>query len=153
MTRDAIIIIILTLILLFVSITYFTVYRPVSFNTPEQIIDIPEGTGIKMIAQNLESAGLIRNATAFYLLGLFKKKDSLKAGEYLLSPGMTPFEIIEIIRQGRVIQHKITIPEGFNIFQIADLLEIKGLANKKSFLSALYYRNFWIDIVKSIAKF
>jgi len=134
MTRDTIIIIILTLILLFVSITYFTVFRPVSFNTPEQIIEIPEGTGIKMIAKNLESAGLIRNATAFYLLGLFKKKDPLKAGEYLLSPGMTPFEILEIIRQGRVIQHKTTIPEGFNIFQIADLLEIKGLANKKRFL-------------------
>ncbi|MGA1790728.1 MAG: endolytic transglycosylase MltG [bacterium] len=134
MTRDTIIIIILTLILLFVSITYFTVFRPVSLKTPEQIIDIQEGTGIKMIAKNLESAGLIRNATAFYLLGLFKKKDSLKAGEYLLSPGMTPFEILEIIRQGRVVQYKTTIPEGFNIFQIADLLGIKGLTNKNKFL-------------------
>jgi len=142
MKRNLILIIILTLILLSVNIMYHWIFVPVSLNAPEQVINIPEGSGIKTISKCLESAGLIHNATAFYLLGLFQGKGSLKAGEYNLSPSMTPFEILKIIRQGRVILHKITIPEGFNIYQIANLLEKKDFSDKESFLKQCSDPNF-----------
>jgi UPF0755 protein len=135
MKRDSILIVLLTLVLLSVTIIYLKIFTPVSLNAPEQIINIPEGLGIKTISRSLKSAGLIRNATAFYLLGVVQGKSSLKAGEYNLNPGMTPFEILEILKQGRVVQHKITIPEGFNIFQIANLLREKGLSDKETFLN------------------
>ncbi len=137
MTRRSIlipIVVILTLILIFAIIFYSKYIAPVSWGGTDQIVTIPDGAGIKAIAHQLESTGFIRNASAFYLLSLFQKDESLKAGEYHLNPGMSPFEILKIIRKGRVVQHKVTIPEGFNIFQIADLLEQKGLAKKKIFL-------------------
>jgi UPF0755 protein len=132
--RDITLIVLLTLILLSVTIIYHKIFTPVSQNTPEKIINIPEGSGIKTISRSLKSAGLIRNATAFYLLSVVRGKSSLKAGEYNLNPGMTPFEILDILEQGRVVQHKITIPEGFNIFQIANLFGEKNLSDKELFL-------------------
>jgi UPF0755 protein len=135
MTRDSIIIIILTFILLLVSIAYSRILVPFSLEANEQIVNIPEGAGIKTIASLLESAGIIRNGTMFYLLDLLHGKGSLKAGEYSLNPSMRPLEILEIIRQGRVIQYKFTVPEGFNIFQITDLLEKKGLAKRDIFFA------------------
>ena len=47
---------------------------------------------------------------------------------------MTPLEILEIIRKGRVVSRKITVPEGLTIFQIADLLAERGWARRDTFL-------------------
>ncbi|MGA1839369.1 MAG: endolytic transglycosylase MltG [bacterium] len=132
---DLTLIILLTLFLLSATIIYHKIFTPVSLNTPEKIVNIPEGSGIKTISRSLKSAGLIRNATAFYLLSMVQGKSSLKAGEYNLNPGMTPFEILDILEQGRVVQHKITVPEGFNIYQIANLFGEKDLSDKEVFLT------------------
>jgi len=42
----------------------------------------------------------------------------LKAGEYAFTAGMTPAQVIEQIARGLVVIHKVTIPEGWNLFQI-----------------------------------
>jgi UPF0755 protein len=42
---------------------------------------------------------------------------------------------MEILTRGVIITHPITIPEGYNRVQIADLLEQKGLIDKRKFLS------------------
>lgn len=47
----------------------------------------------------------------------------LKVGEYALDPGVTPRQLLLDMRQGRVIQHRVTIVEGWNIRQLRAALK------------------------------
>ena len=47
---------------------------------------------------------------------------------------MAPIKILEKIRKGLVVLHAVTVPEGFTMEQIADLLAEKGLIQKEMFL-------------------
>jgi UPF0755 protein len=43
-------------------------------------------------------------------------------------------DIVRILEQGRVLVHRVTIPEGSTIWQIATLLDAEGLVDKQRFL-------------------
>ena len=98
---------------------------------------VEPGSDLVNIAQMLEKKGLVFSQLKFRLIariyGLDKK---IQAGEYLLSPDMTPAQIIDIITKGRVYLHRLVIPEGFNLKQIAHTVEDAGLANAATFLKA-----------------
>ncbi len=111
------------------------VMKPVAKSGPSVLFEISKGSSFKTIAQDLERHGLIRSKDAFYILAWYKEElASIKAGEYKLSPAMTPDEILEILVSGKVVRHLVTIPEGYNMFQIARLLERGGLLKKKAFI-------------------
>ncbi|NPA94779.1 MAG: endolytic transglycosylase MltG [Thermodesulfobacteria bacterium] len=117
--------------------------EPVSPTPVYKIVDIPKGSSFKNVAQLLEEKGLIRSKEAFWLLAWYRKELNLiKAGEYKLSPSMTPERILDILVAGQVVQHMVTIPEGFNMFQIADLLKRAGLVKKKEFLAVVTDKEF-----------
>ena len=100
-----------------------------------QVFVVKEGSSLKEVAGELEKGGLITNKTLFVLWARVKGYGKgVRAGEYSLSPAMAPIQLLEILRKGLVILHAVTIPEGFTRHQIADLLEAKGLADKKHFL-------------------
>jgi len=44
-------------------------------------------------------------------------------------------QLLAILEQGKIFCHKITIPEGYTIYQIADLLAAKGLAKRENFIN------------------
>ncbi len=109
--------------------------RPVAQSAPAVIFDIPKGSSFLTIAQELETRGLIRSKEVFYVLAWYKKElSALKAGEYKLSPAMSPEEILEILVSGKVVRHLITIPEGYNMFEIARLLDRGALVQASTFL-------------------
>jgi len=60
---------------------------------------------------------------------------SVKAGEYRLSSRMAPLEVLDILSRGKIIPHYVTIPEGFTLTQIAEVLEKNGLAERAKFLA------------------
>ncbi len=117
--------------------------QPVSTVPSYMVVEIPKGTSFKDVAKRLEEKGLIRSKEIFYLLAWYKKQAGLiKAGEYKLSPSMTPEKILQILVSGKVVQHLVTIPEGYNMFQIADLLQRASLAKKSTFLSVVTDKEF-----------
>ncbi len=116
---------------------------PASRTAKPVIVKIANGSSFKMIAAELQKKGVIRSKDAFYVLAwLGKRLSDIKAGEYKLSPAMSPDEILDILVSGKVVQHLITIPEGYNMFQIASLLDRAGLAKKKAFLEVCTDKNF-----------
>jgi UPF0755 protein len=58
----------------------------------------------------------------------------LKAGEYLLSAAMPPRQILDIMVKGAVNLHKLTVPEGYSIPQIAALVENAKFGSKINFI-------------------
>ena len=67
------------------------------------------------------------------LKGLDKR---IRAGEYLLNSNMTPTQMLEIFISGKVMLHRVTVPEGFTQQQIAVLLEQSGLVSEQAFIEA-----------------
>ena len=61
-------------------------------------VTIEEGMDAKAIGQLLESKGLIKDGTLFYLQNILSKyKGDLKAGDYVLNTSMTTEEMMAVI--------------------------------------------------------
>ena len=48
----------------------------------------------------------------------------------------SPLEIVEVLIRGQVVLHKLTVPEGYNIKQVAQLVGQTGLVQEEAFLRA-----------------
>lgn len=134
--KNRLVIISLTLILLLmpsVCLVYFNYFIP--SNTKKVIIEIPQGMGLREIAAKLEEFGVVKSDKIFILAVITKGKQSrLQAGEYEFGPGESMSNVIKKIVRGDVIVRKITIPEGLNIYEIADLLDAKGVISGEEFI-------------------
>ena len=99
------------------------------------IIRVRPGQTLKSTANILHQTNLIKSRLKFILIARLKGMDKhLKAGEYLLSAAMPPRQILEIMVKGAVNLHKLTVPEGYNISQIAVLVENAKLGSKNEFI-------------------
>jgi UPF0755 protein len=108
---------------------------PADMEAASQVVVIKEGMSLKEVAENLEQHNIITSQTLFMQWARFNGYSRMiKAGEYQLSPDMTPLQIMEKIIKGIIITHPVTIPEGYSINQIAELLADKGLVDKDKFL-------------------
>ncbi len=123
--------------------TYTLLYTPPNKGKLSKIITIHEKASFKDVARQFETEGVISSRRFFVILariiGVDKK---IQAGEYLLNTSMLPLEILDIIKNGKVYQHKITIPEGYNIKQIGQLLEEEGFAVYKDYFKLVHSKEF-----------
>jgi UPF0755 protein len=111
--------------------------QPSGNDISEKIITVLPGQHFKMIATQLEGAGIIRNSIRFKLFAQFKGYDKrIKAGEYRLSTTLSPKQILEIMVSGKVALYRITIPEGYNLVQIAGIVSNMGLAEAPVFIQS-----------------
>ena len=106
-------------------------------DTVPVIITIRPGQTLNSTADMLYQAKVIKNSLKFALIARIKGYDKrLKAGEYLLSAAMTPLQLLDIMVRGAVKLYKLTIPEGYNLYQIAELVDAAHLGTKADFIQA-----------------
>jgi len=110
---------------------------PAGTEPVEQIVVVKSGQGFKSFSKMLRERGIIEHPTKFRLFARFKGYDKkIKAGEYGLSSAMTPNKILEIMVQGKVLLHRLTIPEGYNLQQVAQAVSRAGFGTETDFLKA-----------------
>lgn len=102
-----------------------------------QIFEITKGQTTHQVAQKLYQEGLIRNALFFRLYSQLNGQGmKIRTGEYQLSATMRMSEILDIITLGKSISYPITLREGINLYEIADILDEKNIVKKEEFLKA-----------------
>lgn len=121
----------LAVILLFVSAGVFVwLNAPTHRNRESKEFEIKAGEPAVRVAHRLQKEGLIKSPQLFVLsakaTGSSRK---LQKGLYLLSDNMSTWEILDFIAKGKVYTIRVTIPEGYEIRQIARLLEEKKLVS------------------------
>jgi len=110
---------------------------------PGKIVSIPVNSGLFKIRGILIREGIITRDRRFLLTArLFDLTNRLKAGSYFILSGQTPYRILRDMEAGRVIQQRVTIPEGANMYQVADLLQNSGIATAENFLAAMRNQEF-----------
>ena len=112
----------------------YTPFGPAATSNPIYV-DIAPGTGTQSIAAQLEHAGAIRSRYAFLILRTLKGR-KLLAGEYRFDHPSPAAEVYARIARGDVYTIAVTIPEGYNIFDIADAVDKAGLVPHDKFLAA-----------------
>lgn len=106
-------------------------------------VNIPQGSSTREIGNILEKAGLIKSSDFFVLYTRYLQREKdLQAGEYNISTKLSLSSILEVIAGGQVVYHKVTIPEGYTVKQIAGLLSEKGLVDKERFFKAVNSEDF-----------
>lgn len=115
---------------------YITFFTPASREGGVRTVYIQKGLGFRVVAENLEKAGVVRDAESFIyaarLLGAYKK---VQAGEYELDSSMTPLSILNALTKGKVKNHLVIIPEGYNIKDVAGALGAEGLVDPAEFMA------------------
>ena len=119
--------------------------------TEDKVVTIPPRSGMMDIADLLKREGVIDEHRLIFMGGVIalKAKSDLKAGEYVFPKRASVRDVVEIIVEGKVVQHQITIPEGLTSEQIvARLLEnemlsgsIKDVPREGSLLPDGYHIN------------
>lgn len=102
-----------------------------------KVVDIsfPPGSGIRRLASELKAGGVIRSSWHFILVTRLRgQAHRLKAGEYRFNDGMTPAMILRKLVAGDVDFRRFALPEGYSVYQAAELLDQKGYFTKDSFL-------------------
>ena len=104
---------------------------------------IEAGTSKQDIAKNLQNAHLIRNE---YVLDayLYLTRPTIQAGEYELSPSMTPKEIINKFKNGDIVVKtvNVTLLEGETVEDYAETLSKTLSFTKEEFLSTIKDKEF-----------
>lgn len=95
-----------------------------------KIITIEEGNTLNMVAENFADKKLISSTFWFETVGWLLRADKkVKAGEYFFDKPLTAVQLMKDITsdscQPELI--KITIPEGFDLRDIASLFKAKGI--------------------------
>ena len=88
-----------------------------------KIVVIPHGAHLRAIADTLATAGVVRHAPSFVLGVLAERKSAaLKAGEYEFAAAMSARAAADLLASGRVVRHRLTVPEGLTSAEIATLI-------------------------------
>ena len=99
-------------------------------------VDFPRGTSSQALADKLVRAGVIRSRWDFLLARTVDRGRVLQAGEYRFNHPASAIEVYDRIARGDVFYYELVVPEGRNLFDIANAVEQIGLFSAAQFLAA-----------------
>jgi UPF0755 protein len=96
------------------------VVPPLAQGTEAPTLKIERGDGLQVVLRKLRQAGVEAGHPLEWRL-LARQLDAagrIKVGEYALDPGMSPRQLLQRLRDGRVIHYRVTLVEGWNFRQL-----------------------------------
>lgn len=131
-------IIIIIAFIIFLLIYKNTIKHPLKTNE-DIVININEGDSFYSIIESLKEEDKVNGVSFIKLYTKLLNKDvEVKSGEYLIHKDSSVNDIIEILSKGEALNLvDITIPEGYTIEDIANILEDEGICSKEDFILAI----------------
>ena len=93
---------------------------PIGGASVESTLEVASGDAFPTVLRKLREQGVSSGTDLQWRL-LARQTDTasqLKVGEYALDPTLTPRELLQRMREGRTLQYRFTIVEGWNIRQL-----------------------------------
>lgn len=112
------------------SIIFFSPYQG-----EDKTFSISPGEGFASVNGRLSRERIISNARIFHYYAKYTDKmNQLRAGSYLITSGMHMGDILDTLTEGTPILNSVTIPEGKNLYQIAQLMEENDICKAQDFI-------------------
>src|SRR4051794_19229211 len=84
---------------------------------------IPRGAGPSTMATLLQDEGIIEHAKLFRVaLMIDPSPKPIKAGEYEIPPRVSMQGLVELLQSGKVVQRRLTVPEGASTAEVLELM-------------------------------
>ncbi len=133
---------------------FATEYLGLGFGEPKQcVVDIPEGSGTKVIAEELQKSGAISSPFLFRVYSKLSGNDgTYQYGVYNFSSELGYKDIVRKLKTegAKAKTVKVTIPEMSRIDEIMQILEDNGVCTKADFRNAVVNGKYEFDFVKEI---
>ncbi|MEO8796370.1 MAG: endolytic transglycosylase MltG, partial [Polyangiaceae bacterium] len=127
-------------VLAFVAGVLLVVYpaRPAPGSGKLIAVDLAGNETPAALADELAAAGVITHPELFSaFVHLHASGEKIAAGTHVFTDALTPSEVLaRVLRFGAGPKEKVTIPEGWNRFDIGKRLEAKGVCSAKRFVEA-----------------
>ena len=113
----------------------FSLAQPYKGFSSDVILDFPKGTSTADMASELANAGVVRSSWQFLLARAFRSSARLQAGEYRFANPASVWTVFDRIARGDVFFYELTVPEGSNLFDIAQSVDQLGFLKGSDFLA------------------
>jgi len=111
--------------------------RPYRGHRPDKVfVDVPRGASRRSIADLLWRNRIIRNRVAFLLYSDWHSRHPLQAGEYLFDQPLDSREVFWKIARGQIFVRRLTVPEGWTMYDVAAEVERQEICSREDFLHA-----------------
>ncbi|WP_018875483.1 endolytic transglycosylase MltG [Thioalkalivibrio sp. ALE31] len=95
---------------------------PLALDASERY-QLESGQGLRSVSRSFAERDWIESAWVAEVYGRRQGlAPRLQAGEYAVTPGMTPRDLLHAMARGEVVQHRLTFPEGWTIRQALSAL-------------------------------
>lgn len=103
--------------------TLFSEIRLLSADSTPVKIEVVAGSSLSRVAMELSKAGYLSSPMLFKLWARLQgAENSIQTGEYELSAGITPAQLLDKIVRGDSVQYRITLVEGWTFQQALEAL-------------------------------
>ncbi|SNR72889.1 endolytic transglycosylase MltG [Desulfurobacterium atlanticum] len=133
----------LTVSILFVFLAFLIVdlssfYKKRNINLE---FEVKEGETVGFVIKKLKEEGGFSGSIFTDIVVRFEDI-KFKAGKYRINGAYSDKDVIDILRKGQLTLVKITIPEGYSVFDIANVVEEKGFCSEDRFLKLAFNKTF-----------
>lgn len=90
---------------------------PLQIEKSGLVIVIEPGTNTRSVLAKLDQQGVTRLDWRWRLLSRLKPV-TIRAGEYQLTPGLSPPGLLDLLASGKVVNYRFTIVEGWSVKQL-----------------------------------
>lgn len=132
-------------LVLFAWIAFYglVVFWPQPRQTGPVKIEVSRGSSLAEVARTLQSNDVIDNVKPFVLAAqLMGYEKRIRAGVFLLMDVTSNFKVIQQLVSQNPVVHRITIPEGLGLGQVAEMLQQKLGVDSYEFLNLCENRRF-----------
>ncbi len=106
------------------------------FGTQGQTVVVDKGRSTTSVIEELYQKQIVSNPHFFKAYARLKNATSkIRAGEYAFPAGLTPPQVLDLLLKGDFATRRITIPEGWNVRDVARALTQQGLVDEAKFLA------------------
>lgn len=93
-------------------------------NAATERVTLPPGTSFPALTDSLSAHGVIGSPRWFRVLARVRGVDrSVQAGVYEFGPGLSAWEVLDILSRGKAAAQRFTVPEGLTVEELAVLAE------------------------------
>lgn len=112
--------------------------RPARGAGHDVVVELPEGTSVAELSELLADHGVVEDPWLFSAyLRILGVEDRIRSGPVTVADAMTPAQVVRQVVEGTGrVRVRVTIPEGWTRFQIAERLEHLRVCDAADFLAA-----------------
>lgn len=95
---------------------------PLSLDERPFLLNIPSNSNLIQVSNELGLGGYLKHPKLLVLHARMNEQTGIRAGEYRLEQGDTPASLLDKLVTGAVVQHRISLIEGWTVNQMLEAL-------------------------------